>query len=54
MYYYDNVNTHAVLDSLTNITLTNNGGVSLKTTNNVIVDYFMLFMRDLAHFKRKI
>ena len=26
---------------------TNNGGVALKTTNNVIVDYFMLFMRDL-------
>ena len=47
MDYYDNVNTHAVSDSLTNITLTNNGGVSLKTTNNVIVDYFMLFMRDL-------
>ena len=57
MDYYDNVNTHAVSASLveasdpsaslTNITLTNNGGVSLKTTNNVIVDYFMLFMRDL-------
>jgi hypothetical protein len=57
MDYYDNVdniNTRCVSDSLVessdalnNITLTNNGGVSLKTTNNVIVDYFMLFMRDL-------
>ena len=30
-----------------NITTTNNGGVALKSTNNIIVDYFMLFMRDL-------
>jgi hypothetical protein len=34
-------------NNLNNLTLTNNGGISLKTTNNVIVDYFMLFMRDL-------
>ncbi len=30
-----------------NFSTTDNGGVALKTTNNVIVDYFMLFMRDL-------
>jgi len=30
-----------------NITTTDNGGIALKSTNNIIVDYFMLFMRDL-------
>jgi len=30
-----------------NITTTTNGGIALKSTNNIIVDYFMLFMRDL-------
>jgi hypothetical protein len=35
------------MDAPCNITTTNNGGVALKTTNNIIVDYFMLFMRDL-------
>lgn len=30
-----------------NVSTTENGGIALKTTNNIIVDYFMLFMRDL-------
>ena len=34
-------------DMHNNISMTNNNGVALKSTNNVIVDYFMLFMRDL-------
>jgi hypothetical protein len=42
MYDCDNAS-----DNEETLTLTNNNGIALKTTNNVIVDYFMLFMRDL-------
>lgn len=35
------------MQNINNISLTDNEGIALKSTNSAIVDYFMVFMRDL-------